>query len=212
MTSAESPPPSRDFGRKGRLPPRTQRGGRDFKETDAYAEVIADYATLFIDEVPEKLVAGVLRDIIGAFGVPDSPLNRKLTDAFSKAILRDLKEKLGDKLGTIIRDRGPIITRLSEQLCRLLPGCNSDTVSAEVAKRKGTTIQGAHAWMVRPLLFIRGGPATFALEVLRVEARFSCIQHGDANEMRRFFQTEALLTGAPSFGDALRAIDRGCPR
>jgi len=196
--------------RRSTLPSRTQRGGRDLKETDAFAEVIADYATLFVDRVPDELASEALRAVLAAVGVPDSPLTRALTDAVSKAILRDLKGKLADKLEDIIRDRGPIITRLSSNLCRILPGCTAETVSAEVAKRKDTTIQGAHAWMVRPLLFLSPGTAAFATEVLRVEARGACLEHGTADSMRAFYQTTILTTGKPLYADALDAINKGC--
>lgn len=172
--------------------------------------MIADFATIFIDRVPEALASQALRAVLAEVGVPDSPLTRALTDRAAKAILRDLKGKLADKLEDILRDRGPIITRLSSQLCRLLPGCNAETVSAEIADRKGTTIEGAHAWLVRPLLFFSPGTAAFAVEVLRIEARASCLNHGTADEMRRWFQTEILTTGKPLYKDALDAINKGC--
>jgi len=193
-----------------RLPKRTQRGGRDFKDTDAYAEVISEYATLFLDRVPEALASEAIRTILEAFGVPDSPLIKRLTDAAAANILEKLRGRLGDKVEQIVRDRGPIITKLSGDLCRLLPGCNSETVSAEVAKRLDTTIQGAHAWLVRPLLFSPGPATNFALEVLRIEARFACLEHGSASSLRRFYEGKALVTGKPMFGDALDAINRGC--
>ncbi len=196
--------------RAASLPSRTQRGGRDLKETDAYAEVISDFSTLFVDRVPDALAAEAMRAVLANFGVPDSPLTRALTDAAAKLILRKLRGKLADKVEQLNRDRGPIITRLSGQLCRLLPGCDEATVSEEVAKRKGTTIQGAHAWMVRPLLFISPGTATFANEVLRIEARSACLEHGTADSLRAFFQTEILTTGKPLYDDALTAINKGC--
>lgn len=196
--------------RPGSLPKRTQRGGRDFKETDAYAEVIAEYATLFLDRVPEALAADAIRVVLEAFGVPDSKVVEKLTDAAARNIIRAIKGKLGDKLEQIAKDRGPIITKLSGTLCRIIPGCDSETVSAEVAKRLDTSIEGAHAWLVRPLLFSKGPVAEFALEVLRIEARSACLQRGTADDLRRFYEGKALIGGAPMFGDALRAINRGC--
>ena len=198
--------------RRRRLPSRTQRGGRSFKETDAYAEVIADFATLFLDRVPEKLASEALVKVLEGFGVPDSELTRKLTDAAARKILKSLRGKLSDKLEEIVRDRGPIITRFSQTMCRLLPGCTADTVSEEIANRKGTTIQGAHAWMVRPLLFMSPGTATFGLEVLRIEARGACLEHGTADSLRAFYQTEILTTGKPLYADALEAINKGCRR
>lgn len=201
---------ARSPGSRRRLPSRTQRGGRSFKETDAYAEVIADFATLFVERVPEKLATEALVKVLEGFGVPDSALTRTLTDAAAKKILRDLRGRLSDKLEQILRDRGPIITRFSQAMCRLLPGCSADTVSEEVANRKGTTIQGAHAWMVRPLLFISPGTATFGLEVLRIEARGACLEHGTADSLRQFYQTEILTTGKPLYADALDAINKGC--
>ena len=198
--------------RRRRLPSRTQRGGRSFKETDAYAEVIADYATLFIDRVPERLASEALVKVLEGFGVPDSALTRKLTDLAARKILQQLKGKLSDKLEQMLKDRGPIITRFSQAMCRLLPGCTADTVSQEVADRKGTTIQGAHAWMVRPLLFISPGTATFGLEVLRIEAKYACLEHGTADSLRAFYQAEILTTGKPLYADALEAINKGCRR
>lgn len=193
-----------------RLPKRTQRGGRDFKDTDAYAEIISEYATLFLDRVPEALASEAIRTVLEAFGVPDSPLRQKLTDAAARNILKAIRAKLGDKVEQLVRDRGPIITKLSGEICRILPGCDSETVSAEVAKRLDTTIEGAHAWLVRPLLFSPGPLTNFALEVLRIEARSACIQRATADDLRRFYKGKALLTGAPMFGDALDAINSGC--
>lgn len=193
-----------------RLPKRTQRGGREFNVTDAHAEIISEYATLFIDRVPEALVSEAIRVVIEAFGVPDSPLLTRLTDATAKNILKAIRSRLGDKVEELVRDRAPIITKLSGDLCRILPGCNSETVSAEVAKRLDTTIEGAHAWLVRPLLFSPGPATNFALEVLRIEARSACLQRGTADDLRQFYRGTAFLTGAPMFGDALDAINRGC--
>lgn len=177
---------------------------------DAHAAIISEYATLFIDRVPEALVSEAIRVVIEAFGVPDSPLLTRLTDATAKNILKAIRSKLGDKVEDLVRDRGPIITKLSGDLCRILPGCNSETVSAEVAKRLDTTVEGAHAWLVRPLLFSPGPATNFALEVLRIEARSACIQRGTADDLRQFYRGTAFLTGAPVFGDALDAINRGC--
>lgn len=196
--------------RAGTLPSRTQRGGKSLRETDAFLEVVADFATLFIDRVPEKLASQALRAVLVELGVPDSPLVRALTDRTAKLILRDLKGRLADKIEDIIRDRGPIITRLSSQLCRILPGCDAETVSAEIAERKNTTIEGAHAWLVRPLLFISPSTAAFANEVLRIEARASCLNHGTADAMRVWFRAEILTTGKPLYADALEAINKGC--
>lgn len=192
------------------LPRRTQRGGVSFVEGDAFTEIISDYATLFLDRVPQELSAQAIRVVIEAFGVPDNPVTRALTDAVSREILRRLRTRLGDTLEKILRDRGPIITKMSQTLCRVLPGCNADTVSQEVADRKNTTLQGAHAWMVRPLLFQKGPVREFALEVLRVEARSACLEHGTADSLRAFFQAQALLVSRPQDGGALKAIDRGC--
>ena len=201
--------------RKGTLGPRTQRGGRAFVEADEWAHVVSEYATLFLDRVPEAMAQQLLQEVITQFGAPDSELTRRLTDATAKAIMRKIRGSLPKTVEELVAKAGPLITRLSQVLVRTIPGATEETVSAEVAKRLDTTIQGAHAWMVRPILAGQGsktGPGRFALEVLRVEAAYACREHGTADSLRVWYRRKALLTGAPSYGDALAAINKGCRR
>ena len=176
---------------------------------------MSDYATLFIDRIPQEMVSQLLNEVITQFGAPDSELTRRLTDATAKAIIRQVRGALPKTTEALVAKAGPIITRLSQVLVRTIPGATEETVSAEVAKRLDTTIQGAHAWMVRPILAGQGsktGPGRFALEVLRVEAAYACREHGTADSLRVWYQRKALVTGAPSYGDALAAINKGCRR
>lgn len=69
---------------------------------------------------------------------------------------------------------GPI-PPISRFLCRILPGCNEDTVSAEVARRLGTTLQGAHAFMLAPLITL--DPVSYRAVIL-TEAKFALAQRG----------------------------------
>ncbi len=195
------------------LPKRSQRGGKDFTVEDAYTEVVSEYATLFLDRVPEAAAAEAVRRVLAVFGVPDNELTRMLSDAVTRRILRDIRGSLPKSVEELVKRTAPLITRLSQTICRIIPGCTADTVSQEVADRKGTTIQGAHAWMVRPIIMTgspKSPPVIFAMEVLRVEAAFACRQHGTANSLREFYTGREVLTGEPMFGDALRAINRGC--
>lgn len=177
--------------------------------------IIADYATLFLDKVPEAGAQAAVQRVLEAFGLPDNPVTRELSDAVAKALLRRLRKQLPQDVASLIVEIGPLITKLSQTLARVIPGVTADTISQEIANRKGTTIQGAHAWMVRPIFLTNSPtspPVRFALEVLRVEAAFACHEHGTADSLRVFYKGRALLTGAPMFGDALRAIDKGCRR
>jgi len=56
------------------------------------------------------------------------------------------------KRGRLARIAAAALPAVSEAFCALIPDCTSGTVSAEVAKRANTTIQGAHALMLAPLL------------------------------------------------------------
>lgn len=157
------------------LPKRTQRGGKDF---DRPLEFINEYALLFIDEAAPEQANQVAAELA-------RKINRMPDD------IRDLPARI-NRLTPI----GKIIGPISEFLCRtwqasgIAGGCTETTISAEIAKRKNTTVQGAHAWMIRPLLFGPPLAQRAANFVLETEAEFACQERGPdgINEMIRFLQ------------------------
>lgn len=190
------------------LPKRTQRGGKAFR--DEAGRLIADVATIFIDPPVTPLeIAHNIERVLEA-------LSPELLDVFSKQFVkqvgRDIRRSIGSQVEGAV---GDVIEPISRYLCKLAPQCTSDTISAEVAKRKGTTIQGAHAWMLTHFLLgdaplqLRGGKAPLqagSLWLLELDAKFSCIEHGDADEMLRFYPKGAPYPGARD------AIIKGCAR
>ena len=189
-----------------RLPKRAQRGGTAFSETAG--QLIAEFSTLFIERTPlPKEAAQVVAAVIEAFG--PTALSA-LEKAFLAQIKRGALRSVANAPESMI---GKVIEPLSRHLCKVLPGCDSDTISAEVAKRKETTVHGAHAWMLRPFLLgdaalgLRGARAPLqagALFLLELDARFSCRDLGDADEMIRWFPADKDYPGA------LAAINKGC--
>lgn len=175
------------------------QGGRSFTGGPPVG-VVANYATLFIDRVPDELTEEHMKRVIeGLRGVGAEALARVSPAASSAA-----------SIGV-----------LSRVACRLLPGCDEDTVSAEVAKRLGTTVEGAHAWMIRPFIVGQLGRISptrnVGLRILAASAEAACAESGSAAELRRWY------TSAPTVGSkveqrllskqylrANRAINKGC--
>lgn len=191
------------------LPKRTQRGGIAFSEEAGF--LIADFATLFIERTPLPAEAAkVVAAVIEAFG----PLAlTALEKAFRAQVGRAFRKSVATAPEALV---GKVIEPLSRHLCKILPGCTADTISQEVANRKDTTVQGAHAWMLRPFLLsgaeltsLRPSRAPLqagALFLLELDAKFSCAQHGDAKEMLRWFPNSSQYPGA------IAAIERGCEK
>lgn len=169
----------------GRLKSLSQRGGEAFSEETG--EIIADYATLFIDRVPEPLVKEHIMNVLDRL------------DA------RKIRETFPTSSGAII----PIVGQLSAWACRLLPGCDEANVSIEVATRLGTSVPGAHAWMVRPLLLTGGVPAEVAVRILEADAFLECQSVGNADAMLKFYP-EGLSLFQGVRARARSAINRGC--
>lgn len=189
------------------LPKRTQRGGKDFAEEAGF--VISEVATLFIDRAGTGGEQALLERVIAA-------LSPAVLDAFGKQFERAVGKLLRQRVATAPEELiGQIIAPISRFLCKLSPGCTADTISEEVANRKGTTVNGAHAWMLRPFLLgpsevtLRGTKAPLAagaLYLLELDAKFSCAEHGDAEEMLRFYPIGKPYPGARA------AIERGCAK
>lgn len=194
--------------RRRTLPRRTQRGGVAFIEEAGF--LIADFSTIFIDRTENRAAAAqVVQAVIEAFG---PTALTALEKAFRSQVGRAFRANVLTAPETLI---GKVIEPLSRYLCKILPGCDADTISEEVATRKGTTTQGAHAWMVRPFLLgntqlsLRGTAAPLqagALFILELDAKFSCSEHGDAKEMLRWFPNPTQYPGA------VEAINRGCAK
>lgn len=194
--------------RKRALPRRTQRGGIAFIEEAGF--LIADFATLFIDRTENRAdAARVVEAVIAAFG--PTALSA-LEKAIRAQTLRAIRQSVATAPEAAV---GRVIEPLSRFLCKILPGCDADTISEEVAKRKDTTVQGAHAWMLRPFLLgkaevtVRGAKAPLqagALWLLELDAKFSCAEHGDASEMLRWYPVSGQYPGA------VKAIERGCAK
>lgn len=194
--------------RERTLPRRTQRGGVAFIEEAGF--LIADFATLFIDRTESAAAAAqVVEAVIEAFGPMALTVLEK---AFKAQIGRALRRSVATAPEELI---GKVIEPLSRHLCKVLPGCTADTISEEVADRKDTTVQGAHAWMLRPFLLgraevtVRGAKAPLqagALFLLELDAKFSCAEHGDAKEMLRWYPNSGQYPGA------VAAIERGCAK
>lgn len=191
------------------LPKRTQRGGIDFEEEAGF--LIADFATLFIERTPlPPEAAKVVAAVIEAFG---PRALRALEKAFKAQVGRAFRQSVATAPESVV---GAVIEPLSRFLCRILPGCSADTISQEVANRKGTTIQGAHAWMLRPFLVGKAELTTLrptraplqagALFLLELDAKFSCSEHGSADEMMRWYPNPKQYPGAHA------AIERGCAK
>lgn len=193
--------------RKG-LPRRTQRGGVSF--ADEAGDLIADFASLFIDErVSSPAMRHLIKAAIEAFS---DPVLEAFAKKFNAQVGRDLRRSVKTAPEELV---GKVIAPISAFLCKLAPQCTAETISQEVANRKNTTVQGAHAWMLRPFalgpseLSLRGTKAPLAagaLWLLELDAKFSCAEHGDADEMLRFYPTGAPYPGARA------AINRGCKK
>lgn len=92
---------------------------------------------------------------------------------------------------------GPIPV-LSRFLCRIIPNCSAETISAEIAERLNTTTQGAHMWMIGPYLNLGGLsiPLRKAAEAFtRFEVRNALAEHGPSglDEMLRFIPRNAPI-------------------
>lgn len=192
--------PSAKFGKLG------QRGGKAYQQEAGL--LIADFATLFIDRTQSAAEeAHVVARVLAGF---DPAALREfelgLSPEFRRSIRRDVRTAPQRLVGQVIEP-------ISRYLCRMLPGCTADTISQEVANRKATTVQGAHAWMLRPFLLAGTGLTTRraplaagALYLLELDGKFSCAEHGNADEMLRFYPDSKQYPGA------VRAIERGCGR
>jgi len=176
---------------------RRQRGGVAFSEATfkLTRDLISDFATLFIDRVPAELSREVMASLLERVA-PDA-----VDEVFDGVSARSTA--------------GVLITRLSKFACRVLPGCTEDTVSEEVARRLNTTTQGAHAWMLRPLLFASPITQRIAFSILESEGEIACRLEGNADEMLRWFPEEpfgiALLTRPLTF-EPRRRIEKGCKK
>lgn len=170
-----------------RLKSRTQRGGEAFR--NEVGTVVADFATLFIDRVPPPLTNRHIRTVL------------ELTST----------EEIRDSFPTSSGGIAPLLGQLSAWVCRLMPACDEVNVSVEVATRLGTSIPGAHAWMIRPLLLTGGIPAEVGIRILEADARSECETAGDAGEMLKFYpEGVSLFTGINARARA--AINRGCKK
>lgn len=168
-----------------RLKSRTQRGGEAFR--NEVGIVVADFATLFIDRVPEALAMEHIRTTLELIST------------------EEIRESFPTSSGGI----AGLIGALSAWACRLLPGCDEVNVSVEVATRLGTSVPGAHAWMIRPLLLTGGIPAEVGLRILEADAQLECETEGDAADMLKFYpEGVSLFTGVNA--RARTAINRGC--
>lgn len=193
--------------RKG-LPPRTQRGGESFR--GEAVDLIADFATLFLDpQATPTESRHLIERTLEAFS---DPVLEAFAKRFNALVGRDLRRRVASAPEALV---GQVIQPISKFLCRIAPNCTAETISQEVANRKETTVQGAHAWMLRPFalgpseLSLRGTKAPLAagaLWLLELDAKFSCAEHGNADEMLRFYPV-----GAPYPG-ARKAIERGCSK
>lgn len=177
--------PFRPGGSTGRLKSRTQRGGEAFR--DEVGTVITDFATLFIDRVPDPLVREHVMNVL------------------ERASTETIRTSFPTSSGGV----APLIGQLSHWACRLLPACDEVNVSVEVAARLGTSVPGAHAWMVRPLLLTGGIPAEVAIKILEADASAECGVAGNANEMLKFYP-EGLSLSTGTNARARAAINRGC--
>lgn len=182
---------------------RRGRPGRAFQ--DEAGIIFSDFGTLFIGNVPEPMQA---------------PLTEAMIRGLSPAAIKAFGKTLGPGFRRELRRRassapeqvfGKLFKPLSSFICKALPGCDAETVSEDVANKRNTTIQGAHAWMIRPLvlqgtgLTTRRAPVAAAgLFLLQLDAKFSCIEHGNADEMFRFYPVDAPYPGAR------KAIEKGC--
>lgn len=169
----------------GRLKSRSQRGGEAFAQEAG--EVIADFATLFIGRVPETLAREHIMNVL------------ERLDA------RRIREEFPTTSGGSVA----LVGQLSAWACRLLPGCDEANVSVEVATQLGTSVPGAHAWMVRPLLLTGGIPAEVGVRILEADAAAECARAGNADEMLKFYpEGISLFQGIRA--RARLAINKGC--
>lgn len=131
--------------------------------------------------------------------LPDiEPITEERRDSVERAILdavNDLPRKFSGRIRKVRNPREGLAA-VSEYLCGVwesvgaFGGCDQETISGEVAQRKGTTVQGAHAWMVRFIALHPAGGIPTRL-VLRSEARNACREQGAAgiDEMARWYQS-----------------------
>lgn len=170
------------------LPKRTQRGGKFF--AGAAGKLVSDFATLFQDRIPADLAPEMLR-----------------------TLLERLSPEAVDEAFQLVRPTSSLpslVVALSKFACRLLPACRAETVSEDVANRLGTTLQGAHAWMVRPLLFASPPANRLGLIILEKEAEVACRERGNAGEMLQWFPDTGIL-GVLSVTPISR-INKGCKK
>lgn len=115
-----------------------------------------------------------------------------------KAAIREWSAALRAK-GTTLRANAAerVIKVFSQIACRIVPECTEDTVSAEVAKRAGTSVGGAHAIMLRlpyEVPWIRFTPLMRSLRkaalysMARV-ARKECEAKGNIDEIERWLRS-----------------------
>lgn len=172
--------------------------------------MLADFATLFVDRTEKPVEAAqVVRAVLEGFGP-------RALEELERAFLAQVKRSALRNVATAPEELiGKVIEPISRHLCRLLPGCDADTISQEVANRKDTTIQGAHAWMLRPFLLgraeitLRGAKAPLqagALFLLELDAKFSCAERGNADEMLRWY------VNGKNYPGAVKAIEKGCAK
>lgn len=169
-----------------RLKSRSQRGGEAFR--DEVGTAVANFATLFIDRVPTQLVQEHIRTVLERLDAEE------IKDSFESSAAS-----------------APLLGQLSAWACRLFPGCDEVNVSVEVATRLGTSVPGAHAWMVRPLLLTGALPAEIAVRILEADAQAECASVGNADEMLKFYPEGVFLLSGVN-ARARAAINKGCKK